>query len=393
MSRTYRSSWIRATAFAALSAIALVAPAAHAHEKRAPDEQRIAPPRRERAHIEVAFVLDTTGSMSGLIEGAKRKIWSIANQLVSAQQQTDVRFALIGYRDRGDAYVTTVHDLNSDIDTVYAHLMQFQADGGGDGPESVNQALSEAVTKLDWSTSRDVYKVIFLVGDAPPHLDYQDDVRYDRTVRLARQRDIAINTVQCGAWDETAQIWREIASLGAGTYAAIAQDGGMIAVATPMDDELAKLNRELAGTVVAYGRIEERRDAEMKVRNSLAASPAAAADRLAYLSKAGEGTVVTGAKDLVDEAAEGNAVSEFEMEELPEPLRAMPAEARQEFVEQKLAKRKQLQARLGEVSAERDAFLKKEDARQRASGDADAFDQKVHDAIKAQAAAKGIQYE
>lgn len=393
MSRTHRSSCIRAAAFAALAAIALIAPAAHAHERRAPDEQRIAPPQRERAHIEVAFVLDTTGSMSGLIEGAKRKIWSIANQLVSAQQQTDVRFALIGYRDRGDDYVTTVHDLNSDIDTVYAHLMQFQAGGGGDGPESVNQALSEAVTKLDWSTSRDVYKVIFLVGDAPPHLDYQDDVRYDRTVRLARQRDIAINTVQCGAWDETAQIWREIASLGAGTYAAIAQDGGMIAVATPMDDELAKLNRELAGTVVAYGRIEERRDAEMKVRNSLAAPAPAAADRLAYMSKTGEGTVVTGAKDLVDEAADGNAVSEFEMEELPEPLRAMPAEARQEFVEQKLAKRKQLQARLGEVTTERDAFLKKEDARQRATGDADAFDQKVHDAIKAQAAAKGIQYE
>ena len=393
MSRSHRSAWIRTAAFAALSSIALNPPAAHAHEKRAPDEQRIAPPQRERAHIEVAFVLDTTGSMSGLIEGAKRKIWSIANQLASAQQQTDVRFALIGYRDRGDAYVTTVHDLNSDIDTVYAHLMQFQADGGGDGPESVNQALAEAVTRLDWSPSRDVYKVIFLVGDAPPHLDYQDDVRYDRTVRLARQRDIAINTVQCGAWDETAQIWREIASLGAGTYAAIAQDGGMLAVATPMDDELAKLNRELAGTVVAYGRLEERRDAEMKVRNSLAASAPAAADRLAYLSKTGEGTVVTGAKDLVDEAADGNAVSEFEMEELPETLREMPAQARQEFVEEKLAKRKQLQARLGKVTVERDAFLKKEDARLRASGSADAFDQKVHDAIKAQAAAKGIQYE
>ncbi len=394
MSRTHRSSRLsQAATFAALSAIALIAPNAFAHENTPGASERIAPPGHERAHIEVAFVLDTTGSMSGLIEGAKRKIWSIANQLVSAQQQTDVRFALIGYRDRGDAYVTTVHDLSSDIDTVYAHLMQFQAEGGGDGPESVNQALAEAVSKLDWSDSRDVYKVIFLVGDAPPHLDYQDDVRYDRSVRLARQRDIAINTVQCGAWDETAQIWREIASLGAGSYAAIAQDGGMIAVTTPMDDELAKLNRELAGTVVAYGRADERRDAESKVRNSLAAPAAAAADRLAYMSKLGEGTVVTGAKDLVDEAAAGNTVSEFEAEELPEPLRAMPAEKRQEFVEQKLAERKQLQARLGEVTAERDGYLKKEDARLRASGSTDAFDQKVHDAIKTQAAAKGIKYE
>jgi uncharacterized protein YegL len=340
----------------------------------------------------VAFVLDTTGSMSGLIEGAKRKIWSIANQLVSAQQETDVRFALIGYRDRGDAYVTTIYDLTSDIDAVYARLMQFQAEGGGDGPESVNQALHEAVTRLDWSTSKDVYRVVFLVGDAPPHLDYQDDVRYDRTVRLARQRDITINAVQCGAWDETAQIWREIASLGMGTYAAIAQDGGMLATSTPMDEELAALNRELAGTVLAYGRADERREAEAKMGNALRAPASAAADRLAYMAKAEEGVVVTGAKDLVLDAAAGKRVASVAPEALPEPLRAMPAEKRQEFVDQQLARRKQVQARIGQVAAERDAYLAKEEAKLRAEGKTDGFDQRVNDAIKAQAAAKGIAY-
>jgi len=393
MSRTTAFSRLRAAPFAALASLLLLAPAG-AHEWSEPDEQQ--PPiarRRAPAQIEVAFVLDTTGSMTGLIEGAKRKIWSIANQLVSAQQETDVRFALIGYRDRGDTYVTTTYDLTSDIDAIYARLMQFQADGGGDGPESVNQALHEAVTRLDWSTAKDVYRVIFLVGDAPPHLDYQDDVRYDRSVRLARQRDITINAIQCGAWDETAQIWREIASLGMGTFAAIAQDGGMVAVATPMDEELAKLNRELAGTVVAFGREDERREAEAKVGNALRASAPAAADRLAYLAKAGEGVVVTGSKDLVDEAAAGRPVATVAPEALPEPLRAMPAEARQEFVDGQLAKRKQVQERIAEVSRERDAYLAKEEARQRAAGNDDAFDLKVNDAIKAQAAKKGIRYE
>jgi hypothetical protein len=178
-----------------------------------------------------------------------------------------------------------------------------------------------------------------------------------------------------------------------GTYAAIAQDGGMVAVATPMDEELAKLNRELASTVVAYGREEERRDAEAKVGNALRASAPAAADRLAYLSKAGEGVVVTGAKDLVDEAAAGRSVATIAPEALPEPLRALPAEAREEYVEQQLAKRKQVQERIARVSQERDAFLAKEEARQRAAGHDDAFDQKVNEAIKAQAAVKGIRYE
>jgi hypothetical protein len=385
-----------AATLAVLALLFGLAPTAEAHEWNEPLEpERAEAPRAaqvEPAHIEVAFVLDTTGSMSGLIEGAKRKIWSIANQLVSAQQKTDVRFALIGYRDRGDAYVTQLYDLTDDLDAVYARLMQFQASGGGDGPESVNQALHEAVTRLDWSTSRDVYRVIFLVGDAPPHLDYQDDVRYDRSVRLARQRDIAVNAIQCGSWEETAQVWREIASLGMGTYAAIAQDGGMALVATPMDEELARLNRELAGTVVAYGAEHERRAAEEKVGNALRAEAPAAADRLAYLAKASSGAVVTGAKDLVADAAAGAPVASVAPEALPPALRALPAAEREAYVEQQVAKRKQLQARIARVTAERDAYLAKAEARARAAGEADAFDQKVNDAIKAQAQRKGISF-
>jgi hypothetical protein len=217
-------------------------------------------------------------------------------------------------------------------------------------------------------------------------------VRYDRSVRLARQRDITINAIQCGAWEETGQVWREIASLGMGTYAAIAQDGGMIALATPMDEELATLNRELAGTVLAYGRAEERREAAEKMGNALRAPASAAADRLSYLAKAGEGTVVTGTKDLVDDAAAGKPVASVAPEALPESVRALPEPARQEYVEQQLAKRKRVQARIAQVTGERDAYLAKEEAKLRASGKSDAFDQKVNDAIKAQAARKGIAY-
>src|ERR1043165_5105833 len=92
--------------------------------------------------IEVCFVLDTTGSMTGLIEGAKQKIWSIANEITSARPTPDIRIGLIGYRDRGDEYVTKVFDLTNDIDAVYGNSQSFRADGGGDTPESVNEALN-----------------------------------------------------------------------------------------------------------------------------------------------------------------------------------------------------------------------------------------------------------
>src|SRR3970040_1001685 len=122
--------------------------------------------------VEVAFVLDTTGSMGPLIEGAKRKIWSIATSIVDANPEAEVRMALVAYRDIGDEYVTKKFDLTTDIQGLYGELLAFRARGGGDWPESVNEALDIAVTKLNWSKGREICRIIFLVGDAPPHMNY-----------------------------------------------------------------------------------------------------------------------------------------------------------------------------------------------------------------------------
>ena len=77
----------------------------------APKETDSAQPAKAAAkaakpRIEVCFVLDTTGSMGGLIEGAKQKIWSIANEMISAKPTPELRLGLVAYRDRGDEYVT-----------------------------------------------------------------------------------------------------------------------------------------------------------------------------------------------------------------------------------------------------------------------------------------------
>src|SRR4030042_4170733 len=139
----------------------------------------------ERPQVEVVFVLDTTGSMGGLIQAAKEKIWAIANTLASTKPAPDIKMGLVGYRDRGDIYITKVTDLTDDLDAVYEQLMGFAADGGGDTPESVNQALNEAVTKVNWSKDGKAYRVIFLVGDCPPHMDYTDDVKYSESCKAA----------------------------------------------------------------------------------------------------------------------------------------------------------------------------------------------------------------
>ena len=100
-----------------------------------------------RPRVEAVFVLDSTGSMGGLIEGAKQKIWSIANGIVGRSPAPEVRIGLVSYRDRGDEYVTRRFDLTEDIDAVFGNLQSFRADGGGLslqsdlGPSTESEAL------------------------------------------------------------------------------------------------------------------------------------------------------------------------------------------------------------------------------------------------------------
>jgi Mg-chelatase subunit ChlD len=280
-------------------------------------------PAPRKPQIEVCFVLDTTGSMGGLIEGAKQKIWSIANEVIAAKPTPSVKFALIGYRDRGDEYVTKLTPLTDDIDAIYADLRKFHAAGGGDQPESVSQALDEAVRKITWSSDRSVLKIIYLVGDAPPHTDYADGPDYRKVCEEAAKRDLIINTVQCGNMPGTRDYWTEIARRSEGHYVALAQSGNMIAIATPYDKPLAELNVEVGKTIVAYGSPSAQAAVRAKQDVIELSSFSVAADRLAYNIKSG-GKVVQGSGELLDAMKEGKVVfDDIKREQLPKEMQTL----------------------------------------------------------------------
>ncbi len=124
----------------------------------------LAQDKQESPKVEAVFVLDTTGSMGGLIDGAKKKIWSIVNEIASGKPTPVVKVGFVIYRDKGDQYVTKTYDLTEDLDKAFADLKTFAAGGGGDGPEHVTKGLSEAVDSIHWSNDKVTYKVIFLVA-------------------------------------------------------------------------------------------------------------------------------------------------------------------------------------------------------------------------------------
>jgi len=342
----------------------------------------------EQPRVEVAFVLDTTGSMGGLIAGAKEKIWHIANQIVLGKPTPEVRMGLVPYRDKGDEYVTKVFDLTDNIDQVYTDLMAFQAQGGGDTPENVNQAMHDAVNKLTWSDDAKTLKIIYLVGDCPPHNEYTDVPTYDKLATAAIGKGINVNTILCGGNEQAGQVWREIAGLADGHFLAIAQDGGVKQIPTPYDKELSELNSKLMDTAVVYGnRGVREKQGKLNVAAKSYSAPAAAS-RASFAAEA----EAVAANDLIDDLRKNRAeLKDMKEDALPENMQKMTPEEREKYVAEMQAVRDKLNEQIREISGKRNEFIKEKLAEDK--GTKDAFDVQVLEAIKAQAAKKGISYE
>ncbi len=344
--------------------------------------------------IEVVFVLDTTSSMSGLIQAAKEKIWSIASSMASAQQNPDIKMGLVAFRDRGDAYVTKVLQLSTDLDLMYAQLMDFRAQGGGDGPESVNQALDDAINRIAWTSDSNTYKVAFLIGDAPPHMDYADDVKFPVTLQQARQKGIVVNTIQSGQQRNTTPVWQNIAQLGYGEFFQVESSGNAVAVSTPFDKKLSALAASLEATRIFYGGEEQRKiqqsrlDASKKLNSELSES-AKARRSIFNATTSGEANLL-GESELVEAISSGRLeLDDIATHELPASLQGMTPAEQKQLVETQTRRRAELKQEITELSNSRDNYIAEKVGSAAVSS---SLDEKIYSAVKKQGRSKGLIY-
>jgi uncharacterized protein YegL len=342
-------------------------------------------------------VLDTTGSMGGLIDGAKQRIWGIVNEVMQTPAKPSVRVGLVAYRDHGDQYVTQVLPLTNDLDKVYTTLMEYHADGGGDGPEDVRQALSDGVRKAGWSkASSDTAQIVFLVGDAPPHDDYLQEPDTLATTAEAVRTGMVVNTIQCGAEEQTRMVWQRIASRGEGQFFAIAQDGGVQTVASPYDARLSELGNRLGSTYLAYGGgggaegESFRNDAkarQVRTESSVAGAAPVAAQADRAVNKALNKDAYVG--DLLQSIENGSVkLDAVKKEDLPDDLQKLTPAERTKEVERRLAERQKIRDEIVTLNRQRDEYLAVE--RKKQSGGQTGFDAAVASALKDQLARKGI---
>ncbi len=208
--------------------------------------------------IDIFFIVDATGSMGDELNFLQAELYNIIDQVKKDQSNLNVRMGSLVYRDEGDDYVTRKLSLNTNIDKTVHFLKKQSADGGGDTPEAVDEALYQAIECENWAESA-LARIAFLILDAPPHDDSRSVRRVNEQIALAASKGIRLVPLVASGMDQNGEyLMRSIALATNGTYVALTDDSGIgNSHAKPTTDyyKVEKLNDLLIRLINEYTRI------------------------------------------------------------------------------------------------------------------------------------------
>ena len=176
--------------------------------------------------VDVAFLIDTTGSMGEEIDRIKETVSSIATRISLDDARPHLRLALVDYRDIGDEYVTHSVNFTHEVEAFQRAINRLQAGGGGDMPESMNKALFEAMRRLDWRKER-ATRLVFIIADAPAHYYENEAYTYDQAMLDAMVMGVTFYPIASGGSDPMAEFqFRQLAQFTLGNFTFITEGNG-----------------------------------------------------------------------------------------------------------------------------------------------------------------------
>jgi hypothetical protein len=346
---------------------------------------------KERPRVQLALLLDTSGSMSGLIEQAKAQLWKIVNEFISAKrggQRPLMQVALYHYGTPSlgaqTGFIKQLCPLTDDLDKVSAELFKLTSHGGD---EYCGQVIQTATRELNWSARNQDYKAIFIAGN---ETFAQGQVDFRQACRDAIARGIIVNTIHCAGAEDT--YWEEAAKLADGRYMHIDQNQTVAQIAAPQDVEIARLAQSLNDTYIAFGAKGKEGRANQLAQDANAASQgvSSAGERIKTKASANYANPHWEMVDAVQIA--DLKLEDVKEEDLPEEMRKMTLDQRKAFVEGKKQEREKIQAQIQTLSAERDKFVTEARAKQ-AAEQKDTLGEQVRAAVREQAEAKAFTFE
>ena len=337
------------------------------------------PVAEARPMVELAICLDISGSMDGLIDSAKARLWSIVNDLATAKPVPRVRVALLTYGC--DAYDSTMgwvvvdSGLTEDLDLISQKLFALKTNGG---TELVGRVVNKAAQTLAWSSDSNALRMIIVAGNEAADQDLE--VTYQQASRTSIERGVLVNSIYCGdANDSLASTWGNVARLADGQFFCIDQSMGALVAETPFDKQLAELSMSINATYLACGTKGEAAWANQSAQdaNALGLSGGAAAQRAASKSSA-----------IYDEMK----LEEMKDEDLPESMRGKTLGEKQAILATQQGERARIQQEIQALQVQREAFLT-DVKRKAATTQGVSLDDALRQAIRTQATAKGFKFE
>ena len=207
-------------------------------------------------NIDIAFIVDATGSMMDEIDFLKADLRNIISEVATRNATMSIRTAAVFYRDKdGDEYLTRESDFSSDMSVTASFIAQQSADGGGDYPEAVHTALEVGLQKLSWKEDNSI-RLAFMLLDAPPH--HEDNVieSLHKSIPQYAQKGIRIIPVAASGVDKPTEFFLRFTAIATdGTYVFITNDSGVgneHIAATVGQYEVEKLNELIIRLINQY---------------------------------------------------------------------------------------------------------------------------------------------
>lgn len=312
--------------------------------------------------IKVALLLDTSNSMDGLIDQAKAQLWDIVNELSYAKcgtKKPNLQIALYEYgndRLNGDeGYIKQILSFSDDLDDISKELFSLTTNGG---EEYCGQAIQTSLNQLNWGKNPDDLKLIFIAGNEP---FTQGKTKYQDASKLAVKNDVTINTIFCGDYNQGISThWKDGAKMTNGDYMAINQNKATVHVASPYDDEILILNKQLNKTYIAYGRQGAQKMELQKEQDNNASSYSKANAVKRTVSKSSH-LYKNKTWDLVDAVEQEEVIIEdIKDDALPDELKGKSKSEIKVYINDKSKERDVITKKVQELNTKRKDYISKQ---------------------------------
>ncbi len=352
----------------------------------AADPAKLAKPEAGKP-VDLVICLDVSGSMNGLLDSARLKVWDVVNELAKMKPTPVLRVAVYSYGGQGadypvaGGYVRKEIDLTTDLDAVYEKLTALKISGHIEYVTGVSKA---ALTEQKWSDEKGALKLVFVCGNEEAD---QDKANTAADVgKLAKDKGVILNTIYCGPGTDTlAAGWKTVAELGGGKFTYIDMNkASQVVIATPFDKELVELSTKLNTTYVAYGKEGAKKVELQKTADDKAKDAAPGAGGVA--SAAGRAEAKGGSQyrnstwDLLDRMKDDPKfdLKSLKDDEMCDEMKKLKPEEREGYLKKKAEERAAIQKQIAELSVKRAKHI--DDERKKGT---DTKDKALDDALKA----------